>query len=299
MPSTWPRRLGDAPRRRRGPRRRSPGPESSIAVERQRAQSSSCVPASSTRPWSTTTMRSASDSDDRRCAMRIVVRSCAIRRSVAWISSSTRRVDRRGRVVEQQDLRVGEQRAGERDPLALTARQREALLADDRVVAVGEPQDELVRLGRRAPRPRSPRRSRRAGRRRCWRVIVSEKRNESSNTTPMLRRSESSVTSRTSTPSMVIAPGVHVVEAGEQQRDRRLARTRAADERDRLAGRDREVEVAQHRLGRRVAERHVLERTSPRGTARSTASGCVLHERRGVEQVVDALGARRGRAGRP
>ena len=52
--------------------------------------SSSCVPASSTAPWSTTTMRSASDSDERRCAMRIVVRVLAIRRSVAWISSSMR-----------------------------------------------------------------------------------------------------------------------------------------------------------------------------------------------------------------
>ena len=68
--------------------------------------------------------------------MRIVVRVLAIRRSVAWISSSIARVDRRRRVVEQQDLRVGEQRAGERDALALAARQREALLADDRVVAV-------------------------------------------------------------------------------------------------------------------------------------------------------------------
>ncbi len=46
------------------------------------------------------------------------------------------RVDRRGRVVEEQDLRIGEQRARERDALALTARQREPLLADDGVVPV-------------------------------------------------------------------------------------------------------------------------------------------------------------------
>ena len=102
-------------------------------------------------------------------------------------------------------------------------------------------------------------------------------------------------TSRTSTPSIEIAPGVHVVEAREQQPDGRLARTRAADERDRLARRDREVEVAQHRLGRRVAERHVVERDlAARRRARSTRVGRVLHERRRVEQVVDALGAGAG-----
>ncbi len=37
-------------------------------------------------------------------------------------------------------------------------------------------------------------------------VIESEKRNESSNTTPMLPRNDCSVASRTSTPSIVTAP---------------------------------------------------------------------------------------------
>ena len=46
------------------------------------------------------------------------------------------RVDRAGRVVQQQDLRIRQQRPGECDPLALPAGQREALLADDRLVAV-------------------------------------------------------------------------------------------------------------------------------------------------------------------
>ena len=90
------------------------------------------------------------------------------------------------------------------------------------------------------------------------------------------------------------APGVHVVEAREHERDRRLARARAADERDRLARRDREIEVAQHRIGRRVAERHVLEAHLRRGISRSERIGRVLHDRRRVEQVVDALGAGAG-----
>ena len=58
------------------------------------------------------------------------------------------RVDRRRRVVEQEDAWVGEQRARERDPLPLPTGEREPLLADHGVVAVREPQDELVRFGR-------------------------------------------------------------------------------------------------------------------------------------------------------
>ena len=77
------------------------------------------------------------------------------------------RVDRRRRVVEQEDLRVGEQRARERDPLPLAARQRQALLADDRVVAVGEARMNSCASAARAAASIS-RASRRAGRSRCW-----------------------------------------------------------------------------------------------------------------------------------
>ena len=48
------------------------------------------------------------------------------------------RVDRRGGVVEDQHPRVGEDRAGDGDALALAAGQREAALADLGAVAVGQ-----------------------------------------------------------------------------------------------------------------------------------------------------------------
>ena len=48
------------------------------------------------------------------------------------------RVDRGGGVVEDQHARVGDQRPGEGDALALAARQGEPALADDGVVAVGQ-----------------------------------------------------------------------------------------------------------------------------------------------------------------
>ena len=57
-----------------------------------------------------------------------------------------RRVDRGRRVVEDQDARVDDQRAGDRDPLALAAGERDPALADHRVVAVRQRLDELVRL---------------------------------------------------------------------------------------------------------------------------------------------------------
>jgi hypothetical protein len=46
------------------------------------------------------------------------------------------RVHRRGRVVEHQDPRIGEQRPRQRDALALPAGQGQALLADQGVVPV-------------------------------------------------------------------------------------------------------------------------------------------------------------------
>ena len=57
-----------------------------------------------------------------------------------------RRVDRGGRVVEDEDARVDREGARDRDPLPLPARERDAALADHRVVALRQPLDELVRL---------------------------------------------------------------------------------------------------------------------------------------------------------
>ena len=79
------------------------------------------------------------------------------------------RVDRGGGVVEDQDPRVGEQGAGDRDPLALAAGEGQAALADPGLVAVGQLADEAVGLG--PPRRRFDllQRRLRARRRRCSR----------------------------------------------------------------------------------------------------------------------------------
>ena len=51
------------------------------------------------------------------------------------------------RIVEQQQRRVGEQRARDRDPLALAARQRDAAFADARFVAMRKALDVGVQFG--------------------------------------------------------------------------------------------------------------------------------------------------------
>ena len=56
------------------------------------------------------------------------------------------RVERGRRFVEDEDRRIGEQRARDRQALALTAGEPRAALAEDGVVAVGQLADEAVRV---------------------------------------------------------------------------------------------------------------------------------------------------------
>ena len=77
----------------------------------------------------------------------------------------------------------------------------------------------------------------------------------SSNTIDTAPRSSSRRSSSTATPSRKTRPAVGVVEAAREERERRLARAARADERDRGAAVDDEVEVGEQRPARRrVAE---------------------------------------------
>ena len=53
-------------------------------------------------------------------------------------------IHRGGRVVQDQDARVFEQRAGDRDALLLPARQGDALFADQCIVSMGEGHDHVM-----------------------------------------------------------------------------------------------------------------------------------------------------------
>ena len=199
-------------------------------------------------PLSSTTISSASEIVESRCAMMIVVRPritsrrpCLICASVVASTDAvaSSRISTRGSTIE---------RARDRDPLALASRERDPALADHRVVAVRKPLDELAAPARARRRARSPRRSRRRRRTRCSRARVAEKRNGSCETTPIARRSDAIVTSRTSTPSSRTLPSADVVEASDERGERRLAGARVADQRGRAAR--LELEVDPCRTGR-------------------------------------------------
>ena len=129
----------------------------------------------------------------------------ASRRPTRMRASVVASTEGRG-VVEDEDARVDGERARDRDPLALAAGERDPALADDGLVPVGQPLDELVRLRElarpldlvggqlAAPKAMFSRTSRRTG------------------TDPARyadpARSDASVTSRMSTPSIVTRPAV-------------------------------------------------------------------------------------------
>jgi hypothetical protein len=147
------------------------------------------------------------------------------------------RVHGGGGVVQHQDPGVGEQRAGQRDPLPLAAGQGEPLLADHGVVPLGQVGDELVGLGRPGrgddllPRRVRPAEGDVGG------DAVGEQEavlQDQPDRRPQRVLGE--------VPDVVAADpdlaAAHVVEAGEQQRDRGLPRARGADHGQRLTRRD-------------------------------------------------------------
>ena len=98
-------------------------------------------------------------------------------------------VERRGRLVEDQDRRVGGERASDGEPLALAAGKVGAAFLDHRVVALRQPVDEFVGAGQVGDRHHlGPRHGREDSAMFSW--IVRLKSRLSWSTTPMLVRSQ-------------------------------------------------------------------------------------------------------------
>ena len=74
-------------------------------------------------------------------------------------------IERTRRLVEDQDARVGRERAGNRDALTLASGERRAPLADDRVVTLGQLENEFVRARKRRSRDDALHWHRRVGKR--------------------------------------------------------------------------------------------------------------------------------------
>ncbi len=170
-----------------------------------------------------------------------------------------RRVDRGGRVVEDQDARVDREGARDRDPLPLAARERDAALADHRLVALRQPLDELVRL-------REPRDALDLGvahLRAAERDVLAHGRREEER---ILRDDADLAAQRGERDVAHVdavdehAARVDVVEARHERGERRLARAGVADERDASCPASSvEVELLEHGPAGQVREGDVLE----------------------------------------
>ena len=217
------------------------------------------------------------------------MRPTSNRRSVRWISVSTRASTEEVASSSRRIRGSLEQRARECDALSLATGECEPLLADDRLVPVRQSDDELVGFdgARRGFDVRIARA--RPGERDVVADGVGEEERVFEHDADLLAQRRERDVAHVD----VVDPHrarVHVVEAGEQQADRGLSRAGRADERHGLARVHREREVAQDRLGAEVAERDVLERDlTPRGVQPGRVRP-LLHERCAVEQLEDAFG---------
>ena len=154
------------------------------------------------------------------------------------------RIHRAGGIVEDQDLRLLQEGAGDAEPLLLPAGDVGAPLLDMGVVAVGEGADKLVRLGEPAG----------LGQLLVGGVFIAPAQilgDRAREELVFLQHHRNSVSQRVQVVlTHVCAADLHaalrhVVEAGDELHQRRLARARAAQDADRRARGDNEVDVVE------------------------------------------------------
>ena len=186
-------------------------------------------------------------------------------------------VQRRQRVVQHQHRRLADHGPGQREPLPLPTGEGQALLADAGRQAPRQLLDELQRL-------RHPQRLDdllvghvRAAERHVLPHAGGEQHRLLERRRDHASAASASRTVRTSTPSIVTRPPRHVGQPRHQRGQRRLAAAGGADQRDRLAGPQLQVDAAQHlrALAAVAGERepHVLEPHASRRRAARSAAG--------------------------
>ena len=168
-------------------------------------------------------------------------------------------VERARRLVEDQDARIGDERAGNGDALALAARQGRAALADDRVVAFAELEDEIVRARQARRRDDAFHRHGRIGERDVLahraveqHILLQDDADLAAQPGRVGHREVHSVHQHT--------PALRNVKTLHQFCERALARPGGPDDADGLAGRHLEGDVVQDLLPiDAIAERDMVE----------------------------------------
>ena len=214
------------------------------------------------------------------------------------------------RLVEDDEVGVPQEGAGDRDPLPLAAAQADAVLAERGAVADGEVRDERVRVGRTRGSDDLAHRSRRAGPAGCCRrpcrgtgaAPAARRRSARARRHRQARGPSRRRPRRRQDPALV-----GLEEAEQQPRQRRLAGARRADDRGPPASReDHEVDVVEGGLGpARVRDGDAAEdRMSPSARGAGAAwtgsiDGAPAGRRaRGDRRVEDLEDARRRLAAR-
>ena len=201
-------------------------------------------------------------------------------------------IDSRERLVQHQDRRVAEHRAGNRDALALAAGQLDPLLADDRVVAVRQRVDEALDVGH----PRRLFDFLHARIRAAHADVLADGAVEEEgvlvddrNVAPDLREAHIAQIDAAERDT----PGIGIEEAQQQAHDGGLAAAALPDHADPLSRRHGEGKVPVRRAPRtRIAEGHILEGDGRFQTVRLRVLRAVGDLLSGVQDSVDALGRR-------
>ena len=219
------------------------------------------------RPSAIVITRSARRTSSGRCAISSTVRPSPRRVDRLADELGALGVEVGGRLVEDHERRVAQERARERDAPRLARRQRPAAVADHRLVALGQRRDEAVR-GRRARPPRARVRRRRPRRRGgCCRRPCRGRASTRCGTHASCARHAAASHAARSTPPAVTRPPVGSVSRSSSEAIVLLPAPLGADERDRLAGRELERDAVEHRRrgrGRRTRRPRAGSRSRPR-----------------------------------
>src|SRR5262249_3317540 len=166
-------------------------------------------------------------------------------------------IERRRRLVEQQDRRILEERAGDRDALALPARQLDAAVSDDGVEALGHALDEVA--------ARRDRRPQQLLVRRLGPAVADVLGDRTVEQRSLLRDHRDRLAQAflgdagDVLPVDQDAPALRIVEALQQREKRRLAGAGRTDDADVLARLQAQVEILEDRVAVGILEAYVGE----------------------------------------